>query len=269
MASASGWVPFNLLRHSVSHVIPYPSRERAVTVAPGGRTAYTSGPGGIVPVDLRTGTTATPISNGHDCQLISVGGSGRTLYVAGCGYNGNDFKSILPVNVKTGAAGAPIAVPGGPAAVFVSPDGRTAYVMTNGGDTLAPVDLETGVLGNVISVPDGVSELAISPDGTMAYATGTTADGIGGGQELSFVTPIDLRTGVAGSPITLMHQPYGIVLSPDGRTAYVTGGNEPVGSVGPPTPPDVTSINLVTGRVEATFSIPGGAASIFNGTSSG
>lgn len=187
--------------------------------------------------------------------------------MAGCGNNGADFKSILPVSVKTGAAGAPIAVPGGPSGVYVSPDGRTAYVQTNGGATLTPVDLATGALGNVITVPDGVSELAILPDGSMAYATGTSDVAIGGGKQDSFVTPIDLETGVAETPITLLHDPYGIVVSPNGRTAYVTGGNYPAGSVGPPTPPDVTSINLVAGRVEATFSIPGGAGGIFNGTS--
>jgi DNA-binding beta-propeller fold protein YncE len=266
VSNGSGWVPFNLLRHSVSRAIPIP-RIEAVAVTPGGRTAYGIGDGGIVPVDLRTGTIGTPISKVANCQSISIGGSGQTLYVAGCGDSGANFKTILPVNVKTGATGAPIAVPGGPAGVFVSPDGRTAYVLTNGGATLSPVDLPSGALGNVITIPDGVSELAFSPDGTMAYATGNTDEGVGGGKQVSFVTPINLRTGVAGTPITLTHDPYGIVVSPDGRTAYVTGGNYPVGSVGPPTPPDVTSINLIAGRAEATFSIPGGAGSIFNGTS--
>lgn len=119
----------------------------------------------------------------------------------------------------------------------------------------------------MITVTKGVSELAISPDGSMAYATGTSDEGIGG-KQYSFVTPIDLKTGVPETPIALLHDPYGIALSPDGRTAYVTGGTYPAGSVGPPIPADVTSINLVAGRVEETFSISGGASGIFNGTSS-
>lgn len=153
VSNGSGWVPFNLLRHSVSRAIPIP-RIEAVAVTPGGRTAYGIGDGGIVPVDLRTGTIGTPISKVTNCQSISIGGSGQTLYVAGCGDSGANFKTILPVNVKTGATGAPIAVPGGPAGVFVSPDGRTAYVLTNGGATLSPVDLPSGALGNVITIPD-------------------------------------------------------------------------------------------------------------------
>jgi hypothetical protein len=266
VSNGSGWVPFNLVRHSVSRAIPSPP-VRAVTVAPDGRTAYEIGESGIVPVDLRTGTTGTPISKMSNCQSISIGGSGRTLYVAGCGDSAAGFKSILPVNVNTGAAGTPIAVPDTPAGVYVSPDGLTAYVQTNGGATLTPVDLATGALGNVITVTKGVSELAISPDGSMAYATGTSDEGIGG-KQYSFVTPIDLKTGVPETPIALLHDPYGIALSPDGRTAYVTGGTYPAGSVGLPIPADVTSINLVAGRVEETFSISGGASGIFNGTSS-
>ena len=108
--------------------------------------------------------------------------------------------------------------------------------------------------------------MAFSPDGTMAYATGSSDDVVDG-KQYSYVTPINLMTGVPEQPIALLHDPYGIVVSPDGRTAYVTGGNVPIGSVGPPTPPDVTSINLASGRIGATYSIPGGAGTIFNVTS--
>lgn len=259
----------HLVRHSVGRTIPYPSPPiKAVTVAPGARTAYGIGySDGIVPIDLRTGTIGKPISKVSNCQSISTGGTGKTLYVTGCGDNGADFTSITPVDVKSGAAGTPITVPGGPEAVYVSPDGRTAYVGTNGGSTLSIVDLTTGALGNVITVPDGVGDLAFNRAGSMAYATGNSDEAVGGGRQYSFVTPIDLKTGVAETPIALLHDPYGIALSPDGRTAYVTGGTYPPGAVGPPIPPDVTSINLETGRVASTYSIPGGASGIFSGTS--
>jgi DNA-binding beta-propeller fold protein YncE len=220
------------------------------------------GTSGIEPLNLATGAFGRPISTIHGWQSISLDVTSQTLYLAG----GGGFNSIVPVSVKTGIAARPIPVPGTPAGIKVSPDGRTAYVITHGGATLTPVDLTTGVLGTDITVPDGVTELAITADGRTAYATGSMGDVVGK-QSFSYVTPINLTTGVAGAPIALLHAPYGIALSPDGRTAYVTGGNYPAGSVGPPTPPDVTSINLIAGRVEATFSIPGGAGSIFNGTS--
>ncbi len=266
VSNGSGWVLFNLVRHSVGRAMSPPQVE-AVAVAPNGQSAYGIGYGGILPVNLRTGTFGAALSKVSGCQSISMGGSGQTLYVAGCGDSGADFKTIVPVNVKNGEPGTPIAVPGGPSGVFVSPNGRAAYVVTNGGATLTTVNLVTRTLGKVITVPDGVGELAISPDGSMAYATGTTEEAVGGGKQYSFLTPIDLETDLSEAPIMLAHEPYGIAISPDGHTAYVTGGTYPPGAAGPPTPPDVTSINLVTGRVASTYSVHGGASGIFNGTS--
>jgi DNA-binding beta-propeller fold protein YncE len=55
--------------------------------------------------------------------------------------------------------------------------------------------------------------------------------------EASTVTPIDVATGVAGTPIRAGNGPDAIAITPDGKTAHVadTGGA-------------VTPINLATGR---------------------
>ncbi len=129
----------------------------------------------------------------------------------------------MPVSVTTGVAGTPITVPGLPYAVYVVPDGRTAYVEMNGGGTISLVDLVTGALGDVITVPKGAGELAFNRAGSMAYANGNSADAIGN-QQFSYVTPINLVTDVAEAPIAILHDLFGIALSPDGRTTYVTGG---------------------------------------------
>jgi DNA-binding beta-propeller fold protein YncE len=264
VSNGSGLISFNLVNHSIGRPIApgTPSGFRAITIAPGGRLAYVIGTGGIERLDLATGAFSRPISTMTGWQSISLDATSQTLYLAG----GNGFNSIVPVSIKTGIAGQPIPVPGTPAGIKVSPDGGTAYVITQGGATLTPVDLTTDVLGPNISVPDGVSKLAIVPDGRTAYATGSTNDAVGN-HTFSYVTPIDLTTGVAGVPIALLNAPQGIVLTPNGQTAYVTGGTYPSGAVGPPIPPDVTSIDLASGRVAATFSIPGGVSGIVNATS--
>ena len=217
-----------------------------------------------MPINLTTGTIGKPISKINNWQSIALDSNTQTLYLAGGPIPRDNFTNIVPVGITTGKTGTPIPVPGEPAEIDISPDGRTAYVLTQGGGTLTPVNLATRTVGTPIAVPDGVSELAIAPSGTMAYATGNANLGT-----TSFVTPIDLVTGTVESPISLRHAPDGIVLSTDGRTAYVAGGTYPPGSVGPPVPPDVTSINLTTGRVSGTFSIPGGASGIFNVTGGG
>ncbi len=256
----ANWVPFNLVSHAIGHPFPDPRLE-AVAIAPGGRKAYGVSAYGIVVIDLATGTVGRPFSPVHDCQSISVGGSARTLYLAGCGNSAAAMTGILPVDVRTGVAGRALPGAGDPYAVSVSPDGRTGYVNPNGGATLTEVRLATGTVTGVITVPEGAGDLAITRDGAMAYATGND-DEVIGNRQYSYVTPIDLRTGTAEAPIALLHDPYGIALAPDGRTAFVTGG-----TAGPPTPPDVTEIDLVTGRVRATFTIPGGADGIVGASS--
>lgn len=265
MVNGSGWVPFDLLTHAVGRAIPTDGNSPAA-VAPDGHTAYAVTARGIVSVNLQTGAVGRVVYRGRSCSSIAVGDGGHTLYLADCGDGTAAPTTILPVNVRTGRAGAPIAIPGGPVGIFISPNGGAAYALTDGDATLTPMNLATGTTGNAITIPEGVDEMAFNPDGTMAYATGSSDEAVGG-RQYSYVTPIALPSGTPEQPIALLHDPYGIVVSPDGRTAYVTGGNVPVGTVGPPTPPDVTSIDLASRRVGATYSIPGGAGGIFNLTS--
>lgn len=186
--------------------------------------------------------------------------NGHTIYMADPVPSGSN--SIVPVNTSTGIIGAPIPVPGLPIDLAISPDGKIAYVCTQGGANITPVTLATGSIGKLIPVPKGVTELAIAPGGRVGYAIGNT-NAVIGKQTFSYVTPINLVTGVAESAIALRHFPNGIAISPDGRMAYVAGGI----ASGSPAPPDVTSINLTTGRVGGTYAIPGGAANIVNAAS--
>ena len=55
--------------------------------------------------------------------------------------------------------------------------------------------------------------IAITPDGATAYVANLGADN---------VTPIDIATNTAGTPIAVGDSPCGIAITPDGATAYVT-----------------------------------------------
>jgi YVTN family beta-propeller protein len=144
--------------------------------------------------------------------------------------------SVTPINVLTGAVGKAITVGSGPAGIAIAPNGKTAYVTDAGttpiGDTVTPINLKTHKALAPITVGDGPQGIAITPDGSTAYVA--NAGGIVNGQNAPLghsVTPIDLKTGVAGSPINVGNAPTAVVASSDGSTVYVA--NTGSGSVTP------------------------------------
>ena len=117
-----------------------------------------------------------------------------------------------------------------------TPDGRTVYVVSVDNRPappqtyVTPINTVTGKPGTPI--PNVAGPMAIAPDGKTLYVPG------GGG-----IVPIDTATNKTGTPIPLPagDRVVAIVISRDGRRAYVAGGTD----FGQGT---VTAINLVTGR---------------------
>ncbi len=90
---------------------------------------------------------------------------------------------------------------------------------------MTPVNLETDTAGTPISVGQGPAGIAITPNGEMAYVVDS---GNGGNSSTpDGVTPINLSTNTPGSFIDFGTRqfPYGIAITPDATTAYVTGYN--------------------------------------------
>jgi DNA-binding beta-propeller fold protein YncE len=261
VVNEAGIVPFDLSTHAVGHLMTTrsfwnPNSQLLVSV--GGKTAYVNDGYGLVPLNLVTGRFGKLLPQSTKFHAFAITSNGRTIYMA----DDSGLNAIVPLEVRTGVIGKPIPVPGLPNNLNISPDGRTAYVQTSAGANLTVVNLLTGVVGPVFQIPDGVGDLAIEPGGHTGWATGSG----GGGSENcqnSCVTPINLNSGVTGAPIALVHDPYGIAITPSGHTAYVTGGE-----TGSPAPPDVTEIDLSSGKASGTFSVPGGANDIVNDTSS-
>ena len=74
-------------------------------------------------------------------------------------------------------------------------------------------DTTTGTVKTVFKGhEDVVSAVAISPDGKLAYVTNYAN---------STITPIDLATNAARTPIVVGGAPYGIAFAKDGKTAVV------------------------------------------------
>jgi DNA-binding beta-propeller fold protein YncE len=155
----------------------------------------------VIPIDTATDAVGTPILGGGSGASVAVAPNGKTVYALSNGFG------LTPIDTATNTAGiGPSPCPDA-TALAITPDGKTAVVTCAGIGTASVVlvNLATLTVGNPISVGVGAEEVAISPNGSEAYVTSSAADE---------VTPIDLATGTAGTPITVS-SPYGIVISPD------------------------------------------------------
>jgi 6-phosphogluconolactonase (cycloisomerase 2 family) len=187
---------------------------------------------------------------------VAISPNGKSVYVTNTTddtvsqYNVDPITGVLsPKNPSTVVSGQ------GPEAIAVTPDGRSAYV-TNAGPSndiwQYSIDPATGTLSpkNPARIVPGVTpaDVAVTPDGRTAYVS-TFFDGI-----LQY--NIDRATG-ALSPKTPSSVPTAggsgfetVVVTPNGRSAYVTGG----------TTISQYSINPVTGALSSMTpaTVPGG-----------
>ena len=117
------------------------------------------------------------------------------------------------------------------------------------GDTVTPIDLATRRPLKPIKVGLGPQGIAITEDGTTALVTDAGAiPSLGqAGPPGKTVTPIDLQTGKAGSPIPVGNGPLAVAITPGGE-AYVANLDSQ----------SVTPIDVATGTPAAPIAVPGG-----------
>ena len=112
------------------------------------------------------------------------------------------------VNVVTGKLGQTISVPDiGPNTIAFTPDGKTCYVANWGtedapGSTVTPIQVTHGGAGGRVlpSIDVGLHPnwVAITQDGRTAYVVNKGSNSI---------TPIDVRSNTAGTPIPVPGPP--------------------------------------------------------------
>ncbi len=170
-----------------------------------------------------------PIAAGADPWGITVSPDGRSVYVTN--YKSIGTISMFSRDATTGVLLSIGTIASGPSpiSVIVSPDGKSVYAVSD--DASGPIsmysrDTTSGVLTALptpfINSGDYASSITISPDGASVY--------VGGYYNALFMYSRDLSTGALTplSPSASIAMggsngnPFGITVSPDGKSVYVT-----------------------------------------------
>lgn len=215
----------------------------AVAVSPNGDLAVVadSDDGTITVVNLRTMHRAALLHVGPQPDAVAVGGQGgETALVANLG-NG----TVTPVDLETMTAGHPIRVAKEPDAIALSPNGDAALVADLGSDAVTYVNLISLRAGPQIAV--GIPPTGIATE-SVAHAAGPIA-WVAGGSSLVRISFDEKR--IVGHTVPVGHLAEGVAIARGTETAWVTDGD-----------PDVTEVNLVTGRVVKSVHVGGRPTSI-------
>ncbi|HEX4308278.1 MAG TPA: YncE family protein [Solirubrobacterales bacterium] len=199
-----------------------------LVVTSDGKTGYATNEGTntVTPITLATGKLGRAIGVGSKPVAIDFVPDTNERWAWVANYGG---KTVSTINLVTGKLGQTISVPDvGPNTIAFTPDGKTCYVANWGtedapGSTVTPIHVTRGgAAGRVLpSIEVGLHPnwIAISQDGGTAYVVNKGSNSI---------TPIDVRSNTAGTPIRVPGPPIEMEISPDGRTAYVAiAGSSP------------------------------------------
>jgi len=230
------------------------SSETAAAATRDGRTVYEVGlnPGvgsTVTPIDTATNTAGPTITlNKVEATGITIAPNGKTAYVT-------TGSGVFPITTATNTAGKLIkGTRFWSREVAFAPDGKTMYAVnpfggTRVAPTVTPIRTATNTARRPIKIPvlaktnNVLTNLAITPNGNTGYV----ADGVyQGGPYVSSVIPISLATNRALAPIAIAAggQALGLVIAPDGRTAYVLSSRA------------VTPIDIATNQAEPAINLP-------------
>jgi YVTN family beta-propeller protein len=209
-------------------------RPRGVQVSPDGKTIYVAlsgspnfGPGlgqhegathdtsadGIGVIDAANNKLLGKLPAGSDPEQFAVSADSRRLYIAN-----EDSAELSIVDTARGEVVGAVTVGTEPEGVALSPDGTMAFVTSETNNRVDVVDTKTNQLLGSVSVGRRPRAIAVSRDGRRGVVT------LEDGAAVALIDPVQRKV---IKTVTLPGdnvKPMGVVLSPDGRTAYVTTG---------------------------------------------
>jgi hyaluronoglucosaminidase len=213
----------------VSYLSPPGDHPSSVAFGPDGHTAWITmwRQGTIVPLDTSTMAFGTPIKVGGYITGIAITHDGRFALVADFGSDvgwikGKVGRTIRVVDLRTHKVSSPITVGPQPCDFAINATDTVAYVTVSGSDRIVPIDLQTLRTMPAITVAEAPEGIALSPDGRTLYLTAKGAPLMSPNLGYGSLQSVDLATGAVTTILERLDDPWSVVLSPDGSTAYVT-----------------------------------------------
>ena len=244
----------------VPEVIDDPFVTQAAT-SPNGRTVYevgqTAGVGATVTSIATATNTAGPTITikRAEPQDFAVAPNGRTAYLSAS-------EGLFRISTATNIVSKPVACSRfGCGAMAFTPAGKTLYVINigalRGAKSVSVIRAASGTALTRITLPvpkDTSNELmniAITPNGKTAYVVDQWPSAKPGD---NLVVPINVATNTPLTPIKIWARGIadGLVIAPDGRTAYVLSSRA------------VTVIDTSSNQGEATIGLPKSAGNAYD-----
>ncbi|MFZ4179919.1 MULTISPECIES: YncE family protein [Streptomyces] len=164
---------------------------------------------------------------------IAVTPDGRQAYVTATGFNADDWRSgavyVIDTATSLVTATIPIGLLEGGGQIAISLDGRYAYVPNwddhSGSGVITVIDTATNTVAKNIPTDGGRTTrgIAFAPDGRRAYALVPKTEW----GTPNVVCVIDTTTQAVTARIDVTHDLKEIMITPDGRHAYVSISYDP------------------------------------------
>lgn len=252
--SANAVVPISLATNTAGTPIRVPGVTDdpfvpQAAASPSGRTVYEIGTAGgspttVTPVDTATNKAGPAITIGNaEPQGFAVAPNGRTAYLSAP-------EGLFRISTATNTASRAPDCRFGCGAMAFTPNGNALYVISGGARgarTVILIRTASNTVRTSIKIPansPGIPfNIGITPNGKTAYVVDGKFEAKPGENS---VVPIDLATNTPLRPIKIWASGVaaGLVIAPDGRTAYVLSSRA------------VTPIDTATNQAKPTIELP-------------
>ncbi len=187
----------------------------------------TEGSAHLVVVDVPERRIHGAVETGQEVShMVALTPEGRRAFVANIGSG-----SVTAIDLERGVKLADVATGDGAEGIAVTPDGREVWVGNRGADSLTVLDAASLEILATLPCPGFPIRVAITPDGARALVSAARSGevvlfDVPARKEirrgkLDFATVADAAQRLFGDRFGASPVPVGLVVSPDGATAWV------------------------------------------------